>query len=269
MSVFAGSILDNGTKANPSLVYYSGGGGGGGNASTFVTASVSTMSVSSITSLGGPVEFSGSVVIPGALNVSSITSSAGGPNGTLVENGLDFVDGATIYFDANATGGFANISFAGNDGRLAGVSTINGAAYPPAGALSVQTAPLANGGAIVLPENSVGGPRPITGTFATTAGKLYQATVKVTQEDLNPPGNPGASDHYSFVDGAAGVVLTRLHSEVSSIKAGGAPLGEMVTFQWIAGGATTQLSAYNNIGSIQSTLVTLDNTYQCRVVQLN
>jgi hypothetical protein len=202
--------------------------------------------------------------MPTLVQISSIGGQLGPGGLTAVQNGLQFQMGAGAQFVADG-----EIAFSDNLGIMTGVSTINGTSYPPAGALTVTTAPLANGGNNVLPQNSVGGPIGITGTFATTAGRLYQASVKVVSEDLNPPGNPGASDHYAFVDGAAGVAATRLYSEISSIRAGGQPYGETVTFTWIASGATTQLSAYNNVGTTQSTLVNLDTSYGCRVVRLN
>ena len=279
MASFAGSILDNGTKATPGVPYYSGGGGG----STFASASISSLTVSSING-AAPGGASGPAVTTSSLTVSSISGLAGGqiemntlvqissiggalgPGGqTAVQNGLQFLTGSAATFNADG-----EIIFSDSLGVMTGVSSINGSAYPPAGALTVQTAPLANGGAIVLPENSVGGPIAITGLFATTAGKLYQASVKVTDENLNPAGPPPtAGDHYAFIDPTAGVAATRTYAELSSIRGAGQPRGETVYFNFVAGGATAQLSAYNNLGTTQSTLLTLDNTYQCRVVQLN
>jgi hypothetical protein len=198
------------------------------------------------------------------VQISSI-GGALGPNGaTAVQNGFEFQTGAGAVFVAEG-----EIQFSDNLGVMTGVSTINGSAYPPTGALTVATAPLINAGSIILPENSVGGPVPITANFATVAGRLYQASIKVTDEELSPAGAPAASDHYSFVDGAAGVAATRLYSEISSIRAGGQPYGETVFFNFVATGPVTELFAYNNVGTTQSTLLTLDNTYQCRVVQLN
>lgn len=48
------SLLDNGTKANPNTAYYSGGGGGGSVVSTFATASIGALTV---TTLNGQSQF--------------------------------------------------------------------------------------------------------------------------------------------------------------------------------------------------------------------
>ena len=272
MATSAGSILDNGTKASPGVLYYSGGGGGGGGGtSTFVTANVSTLQVSSIASLAGgvPVEFKGDIQVNGTTTTSSmlVSSIVGGDGGFLTLGGdTVFVkSNLGLFFPADGA-----IVFQDNLGALTGVSSINGASYPPSASLAIQNAPLANGGSLTFVAGGVGGPQPVTGSFATTAGKLYQASIKVTSESLNPPGPPASGgDHYAFVDPTAGVAATRLYTEISSIYGGGQPRGETIYFNFLATGPTGQLSAYTNGGSGQSTLVTLDTTYGCRVVQLN
>ena len=241
----SGRILDNGTKANDTIAYYSGGGGSGGSGSLVA----STLTVSSINGLLGP---SGSVTFDGpllmtnggiAMNLDSIIWAAGAPGDTLAWNG--------------------------NDGQIAGVSTINGAPYPPAAAgLSVQSVSMLNTGVAILPQNSEGGPVPITQPFSTIVGKLYQASIKVTSETLQPAGNPAASDHYSFVDPSAGIALTRSYAELSSIQVGGNPRGQTVYFNFHATTAASQLTAYNNVGTTQSTIIGFDNSYGCQIVRL-
>lgn len=275
------SVLDQQVRANNGLLFADigsggGGGGGGGNVQSTFT---STLTVSTIVSAGaGPVEVLGGMAVNNgmtvtgglgadtatisSMNASTITGPAG--QVTVTGDGL-FVDTSFgLFFPTDGS-----IAFQDNLGAIVGVSSINSVAYPPPASLTVQNAPLANGGSIVLPENAVG-PVSLTGLFATTAGKLYQASIKVTDENLNPVGPPASGgDHYAYIDPTAGVAATRLYTEISSIRGGGQPRGETVYFNFVASGATASLGAYTNGGSVQSTLLTLDNTYGCRVVQLN
>ena len=239
------SLLDNQTKVNVGTAFY-GTGGGGGSVSTFNTLSASTLTVSDVYGPGGVND---PFTADGGINVGGI--------------GLSMGDNP-IAFGAGSPG----IVWSANDGIMTGVSSINGSAYPPAAALQVQSVAMLNTGIATLPQNSEGGPVPITEPFSTIVGKMYQASIKVTSEQLQPAGNPAASDHYSFVDPSAGIALTRSYSELSTIQAGGNPRGQTVFFNFHATAAASQLTAYNNVGTTQSTIIGFDNGYGCQIIQL-
>lgn len=157
------TLLDNQTRASPGTFFPQlGGGGGGSNVSTFVTADVSTLAVSSIATL----------VVGQAPNVP---------------NGLDFPGGANISFVAG--GGGPDIQFSANNGAITGLSSINGAVYPPPSApLSISTfttSGVSGGQGESLPLNGV--------PFNTAVGKWYSAQIEITDMTFLAPG-PSAND---------------------------------------------------------------------------
>lgn len=116
-------------RANLSAAPYGGGGGGGGSVSSFATASISSLSVSSI---NGAAPGGGGQALS-TLALSSLTvSSINGIGGDLVLNAVGgiVVDGPGFGIQFPTDG---EIDFQDSKGALVGLSSINGAAYPPAG----------------------------------------------------------------------------------------------------------------------------------------
>lgn len=108
------SLLGNGTLANQGLPYYGGGGGGGGGGGSTVTVTASTLTVSTI--LGG------------------------GPGQSLAfPNGFELPVGANIVSAGGGAPSTGDIDFPNNNGQIVGVSTINGAPYPPGGGGAVSS----------------------------------------------------------------------------------------------------------------------------------
>ena len=235
------ALLGNGTLANPNTAYYSG--GGGASVSTFITASVSTLSVSSITAQGG-----GTIYMPTEVSISSLA----GPNagGTLVQNGLEFVDGAQILFDA-ASSASAMINFSGNDGIITGVSSINGAAYPPAGGAGAAISTIITGG---LTVGSAAVNLVPTGPTLST-GKYYLFTATFDSPTNNVIGAPTAGDHAGFVLPDTTIPYTLDLTELAAQKAKGQPLGFSFAAPFVAGAGAFQLTAYCNAAATASTFV--------------
>lgn len=185
------SVLDQQCRANSGLVFADiGGGGGGGGASTFVTASVSTLTVSSIVGAGGqPVEFTGGAVFPTAVEISSITSS--NPAGTVIQNGLNFTGGAGMIFDAFPAPGGASLIWTAGDGEVTGLSTINGQPWNAASVAPSLSTVLA--GAVTVGSTfQVLAPNAIS----TVPGKYYWAGAQIL--DLSLIGAPTLGDSCSF-----------------------------------------------------------------------
>ena len=164
------SLLGNGTLANQDIAYYSGGGGGGGG--------------------GGPV-ISTVTVTASTLTVSSIVG--GGPGQSLsFPNGLEMPTGAAIVLAGGGAPSAGDIEFPGNNGQLVGVSTINGAAYPPAGgaaSLSTVTASL-----LQIGQGQSFNINPVA--LNVTNGKWYLASLQLT--DVGFSGIPNATDAFSI-----------------------------------------------------------------------
>ena len=137
------SLLDNYTKANKSVAYYSGGGGG---------------SV-------------GPVISTSELFVSSIVSAVPGSAPT-APNGINFTGGSLI----SAGGGGPDIEFSGNNGTITGLSSINGSAYPPAGASANISTNTTTGGYFGVNTSISLTQAP----FAVTPGKWYMASLEVS-----------------------------------------------------------------------------------------
>lgn len=184
-----GSILDNGTKANNDIAYYSGGGGGGG--STNLVAS--TLTVSSINGLLGP---SGSLTCNGpllmqnggiAMNLDSIIWAAGAPGDTLAWNG--------------------------NDGQIAGVSTINGVPYPPA-ASGGGCFQLVSAGTVPLTGGTGGAASNCTAAFTTVPlTDYYRASICFVYNQVS--GTPAGNAFLFFQ--SSGNTTESIHIPLSSI----------------------------------------------------
>ena len=127
-------------------------GGGGGGTSTFTTASASSFTVSSITGTGSL--------------------------GPYFTNGLEI-------------GAAGEISFEGGLGVMVGVSSINGAAYPPSAAAAISTI-TTSGGSIGANQLANLNPVPLT----TTLNKWYQASLEIT--DMTFTTVPAATDCFTI-----------------------------------------------------------------------
>lgn len=201
----------------------SGGGGGGGGASTFVTANVSSLAVSSIASLvpGGEVE---------------------------IANGLSFPIGADIIFSAG--GGAPDINFSASNGTIAGVSTINGVAYPPPGS-AAPISTIVSGGATIgsVSVNLV----PAGPTLST--GKCYMFNVTLDSASNAVIGAPAVGDHVGFVLPDTSIPYVIDLVQLSTIKAAGQPYGFSFAAPFVAGAGAFTLGAYCNAGATASTFI--------------
>lgn len=217
------SLLGNATLANIDKPYYSGGGGGGGGSvSTFVTADISTLAVSSITS-----------IVPG-----------GAPD---VPNGLDFPAGAGAVFTAG--GGGPDIEFTANNGAITGLSSINGAAYPPPGAAAPVSTIVGSATIGSVPVNLV----PAGPTLST--GKCYMFNVVLDAPTNGVIGAPSVGDHVGFVLPDTSIPFTIDLVQLSTMKAAGQPLGFSFAAPFVAGAGAFNVSAYCNAGATASTLM--------------
>jgi hypothetical protein len=121
------SLLDNQTRVSPGNFFPQFGGGGGGG--TVVTTS--NLVTSTISAPSGSVE----VLSPFIMNNNSITWNAGS---------------------------VSSLTWLGNDGALVGVSTINGASYPPASGAYPKISSLQGVGSIGFTNVSTGSGLQIT-----------------------------------------------------------------------------------------------------------
>lgn len=149
------SLLGNATLANISTPYYSGGGGGGGATSSFTVVNASSLTVSTIAGVSGL--------------------------------GPYFSDGLEI-------GAAGEISFEGGLGVMTGVSSINGAAYPPPAAAASLSTPLVTATVGSVPVFLSQAP------FATAVGQWYTAQMSIT--DIGFFGTMGADDSYTIAAGS-------------------------------------------------------------------
>lgn len=196
---------------------YTGGGGGGGGGATVTTSS---------------------------LTVSSITGAAS--QSVVITNGLELAAGAQLTFPAG--GGLPDISFTANNGAMTGVSSINGAAYPPAGATNLST-PLTS--KYITP----GGPQPISPVFSTTLNAWYNCSLGISDWALT--GQPVAGDHVAVL--ADTTVLGTIDLvQASTLKGAGQPYGMLMSGPVKAAASGSQFLAYPNAGCAISTFLTLD-----------
>jgi hypothetical protein len=192
--------------------------------STFVTASISTLAVSSIATL-----------VPGA-----------SPE---VPNGLGFPAGAGIIM---AGGGGPDIEFSNSDGAITGLSSINGAAYPPAAAGAGASISTTMTGGITIgdaPVNLV----PAGPTLST--GKYYMFSVSLDSATNGVIGAPTEGDHVGFALPDASIPFMIDLVQLSSIKGKGQPYGYSFAAPFIAGASAFELSAYCSAGATASTFL--------------
>ena len=174
------SLLDNQTRVSPGSFFPQLGGGGGGGGSNIVvnsvdsiTATISTISALSINGLGGVND---PVNALGGINVGGI--------------GLNMSNNPMLF-----TAGGNGILFAGNDGNIQGLSTINGAPYPPTaggypvtstiiGPSPVHFAAVSSGSAFVLPPSI---DMNISHQYIVSADMVYTPGDTTTGLILNAP----------------------------------------------------------------------------------
>lgn len=218
------SLLGNGTLANISTPYYSGGGGGG----------------------GGPV-VSTIVVNASTLSVSSITAS--GPGQSLnFPNGFEMPLGASVAFTAGSgAGGVPDIEWTGNNGQISGVSTINGVAYPPAGAAAIST----NATNVWVATSTAVTFTPIGASV--TNGKFYNVSLNVL--DIGAPVGTIAAKDYIKIYAADTDLVTLNLAQLSTTKGAG-DAGFTVSGVVEATSNSLQFFGQTNAGCLASTFVT-------------
>lgn len=224
-------------------------GGGGGSVSTFVTVSVSTIAVSSITGTsGGEVEF------PGPVRMSSIASS--GPNGVQVLNGMEFPLGAAITFDANTVGpAYESIAWVAGDGGISGLSTINGVAYPPAGVQPTGRVGAESGGNIYVPA---GGATQTVANFSTVSGHVYELKIPVLRIQNQPAGVNAAGAWTDLtVDTTPPTYLDTF--DMASVSTIANDLQKAPAYTFVANAANHTLVANGNPANTLSTAITIGN----------
>lgn len=201
---------------------YTGGGGGGGTSTINVVAST--------------------------LTVSSILGGGAGQNLDF-PNGFTLPAGASIVL-AGAPGPTAagDIDFTNNNGTITGLSSINGAAYPPAGATNLST-PLQT--KYITP----GGPQPISPVFSTTLGAWYNASLGIS--DWAFSGTIADGDHLAVLMDTT-VLGTIDMVQASTIKGKGQPYGMVMSGPVKAAASGSQFLAYPNAACAVSTFLTLD-----------
>lgn len=248
------SVLDQQVRANANLIFadIGSGGGGGGGASTFVTANVSTLTVSSITGAGGqPVEFTGGAVFPTAVEISSITSS--NPAGTVIQNGLNFAPGASAVFDPSPVPG-ATIEWTGGDGEVTGLSTINGQPWNAASVAPSLSTVLAGAVYVGDAQQALA-----VNAISTVTGKYYWAGAQILDLSLTP-GAPTQGDSLSFNCGQeAGESYLQTVDTVaaSTIRGRNGTVGFSMNGLIEATSSYTFFRAKMNSGATVSTFVTL------------
>lgn len=218
-------LLGNGTLANLNTAYYSGGGGGGGSSTINVVAS--TLTVSSI---------------------------AGGGAGQTLDfpNGFILPAGASIQLDG---GGGPDIEFTNTNGTITGLSSINGAAYPPpSGAAAAVSTPLTTKW---IGAGGSGGPQALNSFLpSTTVGKWYTVSLGVSDWAFSA-GTIAPGDHIAIL-GDTTVLGTLDLVQASTLKGAGQPYGQTFSGPVVAGASGLQISAYSNTSCAVSTFLTCD-----------
>lgn len=133
----------------------------------------------------------GPAVVASTLTVSTILG--GGPG-----QSLDFPNGFVLPVGANMELGGApvataagDIDFTNNNGTITGLSTINGVAYPPAGAAaSISTTTTSGGYFGSAPLNLNAAP------MTVTPNKWYTAQLEITDYSFTP--QPNATDNWNI-----------------------------------------------------------------------
>lgn len=227
--------------------YYASGGGGG---STFASASISSLTVSSING-GSPGGGSGPVLTVSTLNVSSILGN--GPGGALELN----APGA-IYLNAGAGAAVelataGRIDFGDSLGRLTGVSSINGAAYPPPGAAAAVSS-VVNASVTVGSALTALGP----GVTGLTGGEWYLGMLNLDSATIDVIGAPTEGDHAGILFNTTQVGVIDL-VQLSSIKGRGQPYSYSFTAPFTTIAGANQFLAYCNATATASTILGSDS----------
>lgn len=205
--------------------YFASGGGGGGGGSAISTV----------------------VLTASTLNVSSIIGN--GPGGALELNapGAIFLNaGAGAAVELTSDG---RIDFGDSLGRLTGVSSINGAAYPPPGAAaavsSVVNASVTVGSAPIALGPGIGG---------LTGGDWYLGMLNLDSATIDVVGAPTQGDHVGILANTTLIGNIDL-VQLSSIKGGGQPFAYSFAAPFTAIAGTNQFLAYCNAGATASTIL--------------
>ena len=265
----SGSILDNGTKANPSVAYYSGGGGGGGG-TVVTTSSIVTSTITAngpiLDTLEGPTKpYSFSVGVDGADNAYQIiqanSSFSAYADVRVADGTLAPLD--TIRTQAGTGAGqityLPNPSVAPTTG-IRFLSSLNGG---PAATAVISLSGQYPLGCMTLPGSNATCPAgafglPLCSTFQTYVGHSYEIMTNVQEAVVGLPGVPNPTDRLSYVcDGQ--VLDTILHSEISTLQ-GLNPKGRTIKgfFTAVATGPA-QLTISNDTGSALSSIVSSAN----------
>jgi hypothetical protein len=193
-------------------------------------------------------------VVASTLTVSSILG--GGPGQTLeFPNGFQMPVGASIQLGG---GGGPDINFTANDGEITGLSTINGAAYPPPAAATAVSTLLASVFVGDAPQSLT----PSSGV-STLEGKWYNVSVGIS--DLGFSGL-SADDSITIVAGSpagqTGLAVLDL-PRLSTLRGAGAG-GGAGSVGIIASGVVESFSTFleftaiPNTGTTASTFISTD-----------
>ena len=258
------SVLDQQCRANAGLTFAdigSGGGGGGGGASTFVTANVSSLTVSSIVSsalpdvievVGGGLAMNKMIADAGYLStIASVSSITGGDAGALTIDGdaLFISNTLGMYFPANGS-----IQFQDNNGALGGVSSINGSKFSP-GSIAPSLSTNLSGAVTVGSTFQILAPNAVS----TTTGKYYWAGAQILDLAL-VNGTPTLGDSITFSCGQeAGESLLQTVDicAMSTIRGRNGEVGFSMNGLIEATSSYTWFQAKMNGGATVSTFVTM------------
>lgn len=193
------SVLDQQCRAAPGVVFAdigSGGGGGGGGQ----TQTISSITVSSITSssapdvievVGGGMTMNKMIANAGYMSTANVSSIIGSDGGGLTIGGdaLFVAPSLGVFFPTNGS-----LAFQDNKGSLVGISSVNGASYPP---------PPAVASAAVNPLNSYtyvppGGATQSIATFNNLVNGHWYEIKALLRYSLVGGAVPGAQDSIGF-----------------------------------------------------------------------
>lgn len=188
-------LTHNGSQALYAPYTVSGGGGGGGTVSTiaqFYTSSIEASSGSIINVLNR-MDVSGAINLTGELN--------------LLSDSLNFSGGPSAY----------QLQFLANDGAITGVSSINGAVYPPASSqtsVCFQMLPPSGPGATFTITGGTGGTtQSASDPWTSVVGEYYRATITFTYTVSS--GTP-AADAFIFFN-LSGATNESIHIPLANI----------------------------------------------------
>jgi hypothetical protein len=265
------SLLKNQTSANQSLDFF-GSGGGGGSGPAIVTSSITTSTITGeggswTNFMAGPGKPGQSWVVglDGASNVSEILSGSIAGNTYRDIRASNAVTASTIQLvREEISAGFAQIGYITNPTAapatgLRFLSSLNGGADATALITASDYFPL---GQSLIPFASLNPVAPagagavLTAGFNVVPNHLYGISFQVSEAVT---GVPAPQDRVSYVIGGQ-VLDTIPHTQISTLQ-GVNPNGRTVNSVFRAPTNSVQLAVSNNSASLQSTLVTCENTY--------